>query len=116
MNRAFSTVCILALVSGPFTVALRAGINFSPTIDRYTSEGAEYANAVFKDGKRIVSITVPRTWTCRGDAAGVQFIPPNQAFAEGLIQSVPTKGVTRFDEATVRALEQQVLSELPPGS
>ena len=116
MNRVFSAACLFALALVPLTAAVSAEINFTPTIDRYMSEGAEYANASFKDGKKNVSIAVPRTWSCRGDAARLQFIPPNQSFAEGIIQSVPTKTVIRFDEPTVKAIEQQVLAELPPGS
>ena len=116
MIRVFSAACLLAFASVPFTASVRGQIDFSPTINRYTSEGAEYANATFKDGKRTVSIAVPRTWSCRGDASQLQFIPPNEAYADGIIQSVPVKGVIRFDEATVNSLAQQVLSMVPSGS
>src|SRR4051812_18677961 len=116
MKQVFSAACFLALVSAPFTAVVRGEINFTPTIDRYMSEGAEYANASFKDGQRKVSIAVPRTWTCRGDASRLQFTPPNDAFAEAVIQSVPSKGVIRFDETIVQSLGQQVLASVPSGS
>jgi hypothetical protein len=116
MNRISSRICVLALVSVPFTAAVHGQMDFSPTINRYMSEGAEYANASFKDGKKNVSIAVPRTWSVRGDASQLQFIPPNESLAEGLIQSVPVKGMIRFDEATVKSLAQQILSMVPSGS
>src|SRR4051812_37089561 len=106
MNRVFSAVSLLAVITGLFTPTLRADINFTPSIDRYISEGAEYANASFKDGQRNITMAVPRTWSCRGDASRLQFTPPSEPSADGLIQSVPSKGVLRFDEPTVKALAQ----------
>ena len=116
MNRGFSVTCLLAFVSAPFMAAVQAEINFTPTVNRYMSEGAEYANASFKDGSKTVSMAVPRTWICRGDASRLQFAPPNEALAEGVVQAVPGKGVMRFDEATVKALADQILSTVPAGS
>jgi hypothetical protein len=42
--------------------------------------------------------------------------PPNKNFAEGTITANPLAGPKPFDELTVKALEQRVLSEAPPGS
>jgi hypothetical protein len=72
--------------------------------------------ATFKDEKQSVSIMLPRQWTCHGDSSRLQITPPNQTFAEGVLQSVPTKGLLRFDEVTARTLQQQVASTLPAGS
>jgi hypothetical protein len=116
MNKVFSAAGILALISAPLIAPVRGDIDFTPTLQRYMSEGAEYANASFKDGQRSISIAVPRTWNCRGDASRLQFNPPGQPLAEGTIQSMPTKGMIRFDEATVKVLEQQVLSTVPSAS
>jgi hypothetical protein len=110
----------ILLASASFLIAAsgnaRAGINFTPTINRYTSEGAEYATAQFKDDQKLVSIGIPRTWNCRGNAARLQLVPPNQAFAEGVVEEIATKGPRQFDEASVKVLEQSVLASLPPGS
>jgi hypothetical protein len=97
-------------------VSANAAIDFTPTVTPYVSEGAEYATVSFKDDKRSVSMTLPRQWSCRGDGSHLQFTPPKESLAEGAIQAVPTKGMLRFDEATVKSLEQQVLATLPPGS
>jgi len=111
----FGKGIILLALSAAAAVA-KAGIDFTPTVNRYVSEGAEYSSVSFKDEGRGLSITLPRLWTCRGDASRLQFTPPAQNFAEGVIQAVPTKGLLRFDEATVKVFEQQVLGALPAGS
>jgi hypothetical protein len=94
----------------------RADIDFTPTVSRYSNEGAEYANVSFKDDKRTVTLTLPRLWSCRGDSSRLQLTPPDQSLGEGILQAVPTKGVAPFNEANVKALEQQVLNTIPPGS
>jgi hypothetical protein len=104
-------LCLLGMIAQS-----RGAIDFTPTVSRYFNEGAEYANVTFKDEKRTVSLTLPRLWSCRGDASRLQLTPPDQGFAEGTLQAVPTKGPASFNEANVKALEQQVLNTLPPGS
>ena len=103
--------CLLLLL--PET---RAEIDFTPTVNRYFSQGAEYASVSFKDEKRTISMALPRKWTCRGDASRLQFMPPDQSFAEGVIQTAPPMRTRAFDEATVKALEAQVINTLPSGS
>ena len=98
------------------SASAKGAIDFTPTVTPYFSEGAEYANVTFKDDKRGISITLPRLWSCRGDSSHLKFTPPGSNFAEGVVQSVAAKGLIRFDEATIKSLEQQVLATLPPGS
>jgi|SRR4051812_1603183 len=105
---------LIALIASAAT-ALGA-IDFTPTVVPYRSEGAEYTNVIFKDEPREISITLPRLWTCRGNGSRLQLIPPNESFAEGVVQSATIKGLVAFDEATVKSLERQVLATLPPGS
>jgi hypothetical protein len=104
-------LCLLGMAA-----TSRADIDFTPTVSRYFNEGAEYANVTFKDDQRKVSLTLPRLWSCRGDASRLQLTPPDQSFAEGTLQAVPTKGAAPFNEANLKALEQQVFNTLPPGS
>lgn len=104
-------ICLLTAVSG-----IKAEINFTPTVNRYFSEGAEYSSVTFKENKRSISMEVPRLWTCHGDASRLQFTPPDQHFAEGTIQAAPASGVVPFNEATIKALEGQLMNSLPPGS
>lgn len=98
------------------SLSARAGVDFTPAVNRYFNEGAEYSNVSFKDDKRTVTLILPRLWSCRGDSARLQLVPPNQNFAEGIIEAVETKGVMPFDEANLKALEQRVLNMVPPGT
>jgi hypothetical protein len=104
-------LCVVAMAA-----QASAGIDFTPTVTRYSNEGAEFTNVSFKDDKRTISVILPRLWTCHGDASRLQITPPDQSFAEGIIQAIPTKGVLPFNEANLKALEQQALATLPPGS
>lgn len=104
-------LCLLFLVPGT-----RAEIDFTPTVNKYFSHGAEYSSVSFKDDKRSISMEVPRKWSCRGDASRLQFMPPDQSFAEGVVQAAPPMRTPAFDEATVKALEAQVINTLPSGS
>jgi hypothetical protein len=108
----------IALIPGLLALATTVGasIDFTPAVNQYQSEGAQYSSVNFKDEKRSVSIILPRQWTCHGESSRLQMTPPKQSFAEGVLQSVPTKGSRRFDETTLKILEQQVVSTLPAGS
>jgi hypothetical protein len=113
-----SVVEKIALIPALLGLAATAGaaIDFTPTVNQYQSEGAQYSSVNFKDEKRSVSIILPRQWACHGDSSRLQVVPPKQTLAEGVLQSVPTKGLLRFDETTLKILEQQVVSTLPAGS
>lgn len=111
LRLSITLLCLFSLVSGA-----RAEIDFTPTINRYYSQGGEYSSVSFKDDKQNISMEVPRKWTCRGDASRLQFSPPDQSFAEGVVQAAPRMRARVFDEATVKALEAQVISGVPSGS
>jgi hypothetical protein len=104
-------VCLLGWAS-----QTRGGIDFTPTVNRYFNEGAEFSNVSLKDDKRTVSLTLPRLWTCRGDVSRLQLTPPDQSLADGIVQEIPAKGVVPFNEANLKALQEQVLNSVPPGS
>lgn len=108
------TIALFSLLF--FLPGTKAEINFTPTVKQYFSEGAEYSSVSFTDDKRTISMEVPRKWSCRGDASRVQFMPPDQTFAEGVVQATPPMRTAAFDEAGVKALEEQVLKSLPSGS
>jgi hypothetical protein len=97
-----------------FVMGARAQkIDFTPTVDKYWSYGAEFSSVSFKEDKRIITMEVPRKWSCRGDAGRLRFLPPDENFAEGIVEAAPPMRSRTFDEATVKALEAQVLSALP---
>lgn len=109
-----SSIALIFLLAA--AAQAKAEIDFTPTLNRYYSEGAEYLSVSFKEDKQTISMGVPRLWSCRGDASRLQFMPPDESFAEGIVQAVPAKGAQPFDEATVKVLEAQVISTLPPGN
>lgn len=111
LRLSLTLLCLLLLVPGT-----RAEIDFTPTLNRYLSYGEEFSSVSFKDDKRTISMEVPRKWSCRGDASRLQFAPPDQSFAEGVVQAAPPLRTRVFDEATVKALEAQVINSLPAGS
>jgi hypothetical protein len=94
----------------------KAEMNFTPTLKEYTSEGGQYRSLSFLDDKRTISIELPRLWSYRGDTSRLEFTPPGQTLAKGTIQAVTRPGPQPFDEATVKALEAKLVSELPAGS
>ncbi len=105
-------LCLFISVRG----AKAQEIDFTPTVDKYWSYGAEHSSVSFKSDKQNIAMEVPRKWTCRGDAGRLQFFPPEQSFAEGLVQAAPPMRSRVFDEATVKALEVQALESVPAGS
>lgn len=112
MLRLFITLaCLLLLVPGT-----SADIDFTPTMNREISYGEEHSTVSFKDDKRTITMAVPRKWNCRGDASRLQFMPPDQSFAEGVVEAAPPLRAAGFDEATLKALEAQVIATLPSGS
>lgn len=111
LRLSITLACLLLLVPGT-----RADIDFTPTMNREISYGEEHSTVSFKDDKRTITMAVPRKWNCRGDASRLQFMPPDQGFAEGVVEAAPRLRAAGFDEATLKALEAQVLGTLPSGS
>jgi hypothetical protein len=103
--------CLLCFVPGA-----KSEIDFTPVVNKYMSYGAEHTSISFKDDKRTISMEVPRKWSCRGYASRLEFLPPEQNFAEGNVQAAPPLRSRTFDEAAAKALEAQVMSTLPSGS
>ena len=102
-----------------FSLALSsadAAIDFAPLIEEYAHAGFQYRKVILKEDKGTITYTPPQGWTVRGAGDRLQLTPPETAFAEASILATPLSGVQAFDEATVKALEQQVLTSVPPGS
>lgn len=108
--------CLFLLALWTALQTSKAGIDLTPTPAEYRAEGITIQQLIFKDGKRRISYEPPRQWTYRGGASRLQFTPPDQTFAEGVIEAISAPSAKPFDETTVKALEAQVMSTLPPGS
>jgi hypothetical protein len=91
-------------------------IDFTPEIKEYTAEGFTHRRVTLKNDKGSVTFGPPARWTIRGDKEVLRLSPPESNFVEATVQtaSLPTPLV--FDEAGLKALEQQVMREVPPAS
>jgi hypothetical protein len=111
----FSKIATALLLLAVTINAAAAEIDFTPALTEYTAQGFTYRKVTFKNDEGSVTFTPPRGWTIRGAKDQLQLNPPNTNFVEAVIRAAPLPGSPRFDEPTVKALEQQVMSEVPPG-
>jgi hypothetical protein len=93
-----------------------AAIDFAPAIEEYSNEGFLHRKVTFKAENGIVTFLPPYGWAVRGSQGQAQLTPPDRPFAEATITAAPAAGPQTFDEATIAALEQQVLASVPPAS
>ncbi len=113
MRRRFLLIiCLVATTIGP----VRAGVDLTPSVEEYTSEGLLYRRVTLKTDTGNISFVPPRAWNVRGAKDRLQMEPPDQPFSEATVVVTPTAGPVALDEPTVKALEQQVLSGAPPAS
>lgn len=94
----------------------RAAIDFTPMLKEYTAQGFTYRQVTFKNDQGSVTFSPPQGWIIRGSKDRLQLNPPNKNFIEAIIQAAPLGALPQFNEATLKALEQQVLREAPAGS
>jgi hypothetical protein len=95
---------------------VKADIDLTPTPMEYMSEGIKYQKLIFRKDQQRVEYNPPPGWSFRGSADRVQLTPTKKRFAEALIEAVPLAGPQPLDEKVVKALGQQFISSLPPGS
>ena len=107
---------LLLLLTGLTIPSAQAAIDLAPLVEEYSHAGFNYRKVTFKEDKGIVTYTPPQGWTIRGGGNAVQLTPPDKAFVDGVIVATPLRDPQAFDEATVAALEQQVVATAPPGS
>lgn len=93
-----------------------AEIDFTPEVKEYSAQGFIHRELTFRHDKGVVTFDAPQKWLVRGDKAQLQLSPPDKNFVEASIQSMPVPVPPSFDEASLRALEERVLREVPNGS
>jgi hypothetical protein len=111
-NRVVMLPLLLALTVSP----VRGAIDFTPAIQEYTHAGFQYRKVTFKDGERIISFSPPQGWAIRGAKDRVQLMPPDKSFVDATITAAPLSHPQPFDDAAMKALEQQVLASAPEPS
>jgi hypothetical protein len=112
----FSKISAALLLLALTTLQAGAEIDFTPTETEYSAEGFTYRKITLKDGEGRVNFTPPHHWVVRGDKDRMQLTSPNKSFVEATIQGVPLSALQRFDEAAVKAFEEQAIRAAPPGS
>jgi len=105
---------ILVLSATVFTA--RGGIDFTPTASEFIGEGIKYQKLTFRKDKQLIEYYPPCGWTFLGSAERIQLRPPQKTFAEAVIEAVPLIAPQPLDEKITKALAQQFLSTVPPGS
>jgi hypothetical protein len=96
--------------------AASAAIDLTPTVAEYSSQGFTYRRVTLKQDAGTITFVPPDNWEVRGGKDRLQLQPPNKPLVEATITATTLPAPRPFDEATVRALEQQILAEAPPGS
>ncbi|MFN2541878.1 MAG: hypothetical protein ABR514_06900 [Chthoniobacterales bacterium] len=109
-------VVIAALLFLQFAAAADATVDLTPTPAEYIAEGIKFQQLLFKDNKQLISYDLPREWTYRYDGGRIVLTPPEAPFAEALIEALSMEKPEPFDDAIVKALEQRILTSLPPNS
>jgi hypothetical protein len=104
-------VCCLAQAA-----AAGHAIEFSPTLQEYSSDGIVCHRLAFRDDQRTVYYQPPRNWHCTVDGSRLRLVPPDKTFAEAEITSRPLEKPAPLDEAATKGVTQQALATLPPGS
>lgn len=94
-----------------------AQLNLTATRVETVREGIIFQQLTFKDGEQSVSMELPPRWTARSSAARLQLLPPDLPFSEAVIEVRPLDAPQPpWDEPTLKALSQQALTNVPPGS
>ena len=93
-----------------------AQIDFTPEVNEYTAQGFTHRELTFKHDKGTVTFDAPQKWLVRGDKAHLRLSPPDKNFVEASIQTTPMAVPPRFDEQSLKALEERVLREAPNGA
>jgi hypothetical protein len=96
--------------------SVAAEIDLTPSVREYTSQGFVYRQVKLKQDTQDIMFVLPQGWNVRGGKDRLQLQPPSDNFAEGTITANSLAAPKPFDEPTVKALEQQVLSQAPAGS
>jgi hypothetical protein len=98
------------------TLTAKSGIDLTPTVNEYIGEGIKYQKLIFRHDKQGIEYNPPPRWEFHGGPNQLQLTPPKRNFAEAVIEAVPLPAPQPLDDKVSKALEQQLIVKLPPGS
>jgi len=111
-----SKLLSLVLVAATICSISAAEIDLTPSVREYSSQGFVYRQVILKQANQEIRFVLPQGWNVRGGKDRLQLQPPDKNFTEATVTANPLAAPKPFNEPTIKALEQQVLSEAPPGS
>lgn len=111
LSKIFATLLFLAM---PIQWVC-AEIDFTPEVKEYTAQGFTHRELTFKHDKGTLTFEAPQKWLVRGDKARLRLSPPDKNFVEAIVQAAPSVP-PRFDEQSLKVLEEQVLRGVPSGA
>lgn len=112
MLKTFFTSVLLGLI----TCSARAGIDFTPSVHEYTSQGIAYRQVRLKTDTGVVTFVPPLGWEVRGTKDRLQMEPAGKNFSELTASARSLAQPLPFDGATVERLKQEVLTSTPASS
>jgi hypothetical protein len=109
------SACLLLLTLTAATAA-NGSIDFTPATGERTLDGIKFKQLIFKENGHKITYEQPRDWAYFASGATIKFVPPEipQAYAE--IEQVHLQAPQNFDDATVKALQDQTLQSVSTDS
>src|SRR2546430_230591 len=98
------------------SVTCLGGIDFTPLVSEYTNSGATIQQLIFKHDNNRIEYEPPVRWRFRGEPKQLSLTPPQKEFADAVIEAVPLQKPQPLDDKTMKALEEQFVANVPPGS
>ena len=108
-----TSTIVLLLITG---LTCNGGIDLTPSTSEYTNAGATIQQLIFQHDKQQIEYEPPQGWSFHGSVDHLQLTPPRTNFAEAVIQALPLAAPRPLDEKVTKALEQEFIAGLPPGS
>jgi hypothetical protein len=109
-------VSLIAVFFSAVAPRATAAIDFTPTTGERKLEGVIFKQLIFHEEGRQIAYEQPTGWNYSGDARGIRFTPPDFTQAQAEIQQSPLPEPQKFDEPTIKLLQEQVLASIPKDS
>lgn len=102
---------ILLLAVALFSASVRGSIDFNAGTGERVLDGVKFPQLIFKEGDKKITYEQPRGWSYSGNGASITFTPQDAIQAQATIEQSPLRQAQPLDEATVKSLQEQVLTE-----
>jgi hypothetical protein len=100
---------LLSLVA----VSANASIDFTPTLGKRVLDGITFQQLIFHQDGHKITYEQPSGWKFAADSQRILFTPANTTQAQAEIEQSPLEAPQKFDEATVKRIQEEVLVAIP---